>query len=133
MGGGTMRLGSRRTAIKETRLDGTESMAFRIYGGRQVISERYRNRYEVNTACVPALEAAGMQFTGQDDRGQRMEICELTGHPYFLACQYRPEFQSRPVQPSPPFLGFVLASARNLDKRLEEDGGVLQVGSNFDR
>mmetsp|Transcript_29961 Transcript_29961/g.67998 ORF Transcript_29961/g.67998 Transcript_29961/m.67998 type:complete len:622 (-) Transcript_29961:18-1883(-) len=128
--GGTMRLGSRATIIKDT-----DSLAHKIYGGRNVIYERHRHRYEVNAACVPALESRGMRFTGQDDRGQRMEICEMrtADHPFYFACQFHPEFQSRPAQPSPPFLGLVLAAARRLDRRLEQDGGVLRSGSGFER
>jgi len=70
--GGTMRLGSRCTIIKSQ-----NSLAARIYGGQPVIYERHRHRYEVNTAYVQGLENQGMLFSGQDERGQRMEIIEL--------------------------------------------------------
>ncbi|CAE8638494.1 unnamed protein product, partial [Polarella glacialis] len=90
--GGTMRLGSRATIIREP-----DSLCCRLYGGKPVIYERHRHRYEVKASCVPAFEARGLMFSGQDDRGQRMELCELTGHPYFVACQFHPEFQSRPA------------------------------------
>mmetsp|Transcript_127576 Transcript_127576/g.397293 ORF Transcript_127576/g.397293 Transcript_127576/m.397293 type:complete len:626 (+) Transcript_127576:73-1950(+) len=125
--GGTMRLGSRATIIRDP-----ESLACRLYGGRPVIYERHRHRYEVSAACVPALEQRGMHFAGQDDRGQRMELCELRGHPFFLACQFHPEFTSRPAKPGPLFLGLVLAAAGRLEKRLEADGGRLRPGAGFE-
>jgi len=132
--GGTMRLGSRATVIKDA-----DSLAHRIYGGQQIIHERHRSRYEVNTACVPYLESKGLRFTGQDDRGQRNEILELRGHPFFMACQFYPEFQSRPARPAPPYLALVLAASKStsggsmLERRLEEDGGLLRSGSGFER
>eukprot|EP00927_Polykrikos_kofoidii_P077269 TRINITY_DN74227_c0_g1_i1.p1 TRINITY_DN74227_c0_g1~~TRINITY_DN74227_c0_g1_i1.p1 ORF type:complete len:664 (+),score=109.76 TRINITY_DN74227_c0_g1_i1:75-1994(+) len=126
--GGTMRLGSRATIIK----DGT-SLSSKLYGGKPVIYERHRHRYEVNGSCVPALEEKGLIFSGQDDRGQRMEILEIRDHPFFFACQYHPEFKSRPSRPSPPFLGFVLASAGRLKDRFKDDGGCLRVGAGFER
>jgi CTP synthase len=79
------------------------------------------------------LEQKGLKFTGQDERGQRMEIIEIEGHPFFLAVQFHPEFKSRPMVPSPPFLGFVLAAAGKLKERLDADAGALKVGSGWDR
>merc|ERR550532_3498210 len=74
-----------------------------------------------------------MRFAGQDDRGQRMELCELRGHPFYVACQFHPEFQSRPARPAPLFLGLVLAAKGLLSKRLESDGGRLRVGAGFEQ
>mmetsp|Transcript_1564 Transcript_1564/g.3063 ORF Transcript_1564/g.3063 Transcript_1564/m.3063 type:complete len:619 (+) Transcript_1564:66-1922(+) len=125
--GGTMRLGSRATIIQDT-----DSLACKLYGGRPVIYERHRHRYEVNSACTGAMEAKGLAFVGQDDRRQRMELVELKDHPFFLACQFHPEFQSRPSQPGPLFLGLVLAAKGRLEKRLVADGGCLRVGSGFE-
>jgi len=62
-----------------------------------------------------------------------MEMCEIPEHPFFFACQYHPEYQSRPARPSPPFLGLLLAAAGNFQERLEADGGVLRVGAGFYR
>lgn len=126
--GGTMRLGSRATLIKDA-----DSLAHKIYGGRSVIYERHRRRYEVNAQCIPAMESKGLCFSGQDERGQRMEICEVRGHPYFFCTQFHPEFQSRPAVPSPPILGLVLAASRRLEQRLQDDGGLLRPGSGFER
>ena len=58
------------------------------------------------------MEAKGLEFVGRDTTGERMEVLELKDHPYFLACQYHPEFKSRPLKPSPLFYGLVCASAR---------------------
>merc|ERR1719323_1576218 len=125
--GGTMRLGSRATIIRDP-----ESLACRLYGGRPVIYERHRHRYEVRASCVPAMERRGLHFAGQDGRGQRMELCELRGHPFFVACQFHPEFTSRPARPSPLFLGLLLAAKGRLEKRLDADGGHLRVGAGFE-
>ena len=67
------------------------------------------NRFEVNTKYVAEFEAAGMKFVGHDSENTRMEIMELSGHPYYVAVQYHPEYISRPLSPSPPFLGLILA------------------------
>lgn len=126
--GGTLRVGARTTLIKDT-----DSLACKLYGGRTSIRERHRRRYEVNPQCVPALESKGLKFTGQDDKGQRMEICELPNHPFYFCTQYHPEFKTRPARPAPPFSGFVLAAAKRLERRLQADGLVLRVGSGFER
>ena len=105
--GGTMRLGSRQTNLQTEDCD-----AFRLYGGKMEILERHRHRYEVNPDMVEELEGAGMRFVGKDTEGERMEIIELEGHPYFFATQYHPEFQSRPHRPSPPFVGLIEAALK---------------------
>jgi len=105
--GGTMRLGSRETILKEG------SIARKVYGIDKVL-ERHRHRYEVNPGLVPDLEAAGLQFVGRntDGNGERMEVIELDieKHPYFVAAQFHPEFTSRPEKPNPLFLGLLNAS-----------------------
>lgn len=68
------------------------------------IDERHRHRYEVNPTLVGQLESEGLRFVGKDDTGQRMEVVELNGHPFFVAAQFHPEFKSRPGRPSPLFL-----------------------------
>ena len=109
--GGTMRLGSRQTIFRE--YEGHQSIAAAIYENAEGVYERHRHRYEVNPDYVPQLEEAGLMFTGVDDKGQRMEIIELSreDHPFYLACQFHPEFKTRPQSPSPPFAAFVLAAA----------------------
>jgi CTP synthase len=122
--GGTMRLGNRVTIIKDPK-----SLAFKLYGGKPVVYERHRHRYEVNTQFVPAMESKGLHFSGHDDRGQRMEILEYNQNRFFVAAQFHPEFTSRPLMPNPLFLGFVLATAKKLDERIEHDGGQLVPGA----
>jgi CTP synthase len=106
--GGTMRLGSRCTKVKK----GT--MAFELYSKHEEIYERHRHRYEVNPELISAIEEKGLIFSGKDIREARMEIIELPAdqHPFYFATQFHPEFQSRPMSPSPPFMGLLQASSR---------------------
>jgi CTP synthase len=107
--GGTMRLGVRRSRLSE------KTLAMQIYDGQPTIMERHRHRYEVNPEYVQQLTEKGLVFSGVDDDEKiRMECVELkteADHPFFFGCQYHPEFLSRPLHPSPPFLAFVQASA----------------------
>ncbi|MCQ8894694.1 MAG: CTP synthase [Methanolinea sp.] len=103
--GGTMRLGDAQVTLRE----GT--LAIGLYGKRE-ITERHRHRYEVNPRYIPDIESAGLVFSGTCNN--RMEICEVPDHPFFLATQFHPEFRSRPTRPSPPFLGFVKACAEKI-------------------
>lgn len=114
--GGTMRLGSRDTVLHEDAWTarGEASLASLVYGGARAVPERHRHRYEVNPAVVPDLEKAGLRFVGKDDSGERMEIVELprSVHPYYMGCQFHPEFKSRPMKPSPLFLGLLRAASK---------------------
>ena len=107
--GGTMRLGKRRTVLQP------DCLSAQLYGDTEV-DERHRHRYEVNIDKVPELEAKGLKFVGRDTTGERMEVIELEGHPYYVGCQYHPEFLSRPGRASPPFLGLLLAASGQLDE-----------------
>ena len=78
------------------------------------IEERHRHRYEVNPEMVDQFEAAGMKFVGHDSEHKRMEIMELDNHPFYVAVQYHPEYISRPMRPSPPYLGLILAATGKL-------------------
>lgn len=80
------------------------------------ILERHRHRYEVNPEWVEKLAAAGLNFVGKDDKGERMEIVELKNHPYFVGVQFHPEYLSRVLEPSKPYLGLVAASVGRLDE-----------------
>jgi len=111
--GGTMRLGKRQTVFKTA-----DSVLRQMYGNTDTIEERHRHRYEVNPKYVPEFEAAGMKFVGHDVDNVRMEIMELDNHPYYVAVQYHPEYISRPLAPSPPYLGLVLASVGKLQSFL---------------
>lgn len=77
----------------------------------EYVDERHRHRYEVNPTMVQQLEARGLRFVGKDETGQRMEIVELKGHPFFVASQFHPEFKSRPGKATPLFLGLILAAS----------------------
>ncbi len=103
--GGTMRLGAYACNLREG------SFAAKAYGSLE-ISERHRHRYEFNQSEFRApLEAKGLAFTGLSPDGTFVEIVELPDHPYFLACQFHPEFKSKPLAPHPLFTAFVKASA----------------------
>jgi len=102
--GGTMRLGAYPCVLK------AGSQAQKAYGSLE-ISERHRHRYEFNQAEFrPVLESKGLAFTGTSPDGTFVEIVEILDHPYFLACQFHPEFKSRPLHPHPLFTAFVKAS-----------------------
>ncbi|KAG1714820.1 CTP synthase 1-B [Nymphon striatum] len=119
--GGTMRLGKRTTLFQ------TENSILRLlYGGVGAIQERHRHRYEVNPEYVPEFEAKGMKFCGRDEEGKRMEIMELEGHPYYVGVQFHPEYISRPMKPSPPYLGLILASSGKLDDYIAQDCRLSQ-------
>ena len=95
-------------------------MAEKLYGSPKEVHERHRHRYEVNPQYVAQLEEAGLKFVGVDEEGKRMEIVELESHPYYVGMQYHPEYLSRPLKPSPPFMGLILASVNKLKSYLNK-------------
>jgi len=109
--GGTMRLGSWPCRLAEN------SFAYRAYGARE-IHERHRHRYEFNREYEDRLKAAGLRITGETPDGTYVEICELADHPWFLGCQFHPEFKSKPMEPHPLFKAFIGASYENRRRRL---------------
>jgi CTP synthase len=112
--GATMRLG----AYPCTLVAG--SLAEQIYGTRE-ISERHRHRYEVNNEYRERLEAAGLVLSGLSPDRHLVEMVELPGHPYFVGCQFHPEFKSRPHAPHPLFSRFVKAAVARRDARVQKD------------
>lgn len=110
--GGNMRLGLRPTHFQP---DSEWSRLRKLYEGAAHINERHRHRYEVNPAYIDQLSKAGLNFIGKDDKGERMEIVELKDHPFFVGVQFHPEYLSRVLRPSPPYLGFMAASAGMLE------------------
>ncbi|EAL67085.1 CTP synthase [Dictyostelium discoideum AX4] len=112
--GGTMRLGSRDTIF--TDVDNKISKLYNVDKVGQAVEERHRHRYEVNPEVVDEIHAKGLHFVGKDTTGVRMEIVELKDHDYYVACQFHPEFKSRPQRPSPPFIGLLNASLERLKK-----------------
>jgi CTP synthase len=101
--GGTMRLGAWPCKLTPG------SFAHKAYGTLE-ISERHRHRYEFNREYEPVLTGAGLQITGATPDGTYVEIVEIPDHPYFLGCQFHPEFKSKPLEPHPLFRAFMGAS-----------------------
>uniref|UniRef100_A0A452HDU3 CTP synthase (glutamine hydrolyzing) n=1 Tax=Gopherus agassizii TaxID=38772 RepID=A0A452HDU3_9SAUR len=124
--GGTMRLGKRRTVFKTE-----DSVLRKLYGDEDFVEERHRHRYEVNPELTGCFEEKGLKFVGRDTEGSRMEIIELENHPYFVGVQFHPEFSSRPMKPSPPYLGLLLAATGTLSAYLQR-GCKLSPRSNFE-
>lgn len=112
--GGTMRLGLRPTFWQPD----TEWSKLRgLYGlQNSSINERHRHRYEVNPVYIDQLQSKGLTFIGKDDTGVRMEVIELKDHPWFVGVQFHPEYISRVLHPSKPYLGFIAASAGMLEE-----------------
>ncbi|XP_030359862.1 CTP synthase 1 isoform X1 [Strigops habroptila] len=141
--GGTMRLGKRRTLFHTK-----NSIMRKLYGDHDFLEERHRHRFEVkmlleilsfsvssrhersraffllvfqvNPELKKCFEEQGLKFVGQDEEGERMEVIELEEHPFFVGVQYHPEFLSRPIKPSPPYFGLLLASAGRLTHYLQK-------------
>ena len=109
--GASMRLGAYPCKLK----NGT--LARKSYN-QETISERHRHRYEFNNDYRERFEAAGMVLSGQSPDGLLIEMIELKDHPWFVACQFHPEFKSRPVAPHPLFRDFVGASLKNNSSKL---------------
>jgi CTP synthase len=84
------------------------SKAAQLYGAF-IVNERHRHRYEFNNAYRAAFEEAGFMFTGTSADGKLVELVELKDHPFFIASQFHPEFQSKPNAPHPLFKGFIAA------------------------
>jgi CTP synthase len=102
--GATMRLGA-----YPCRLVKKDSFAFKAYQSEK-ISERHRHRYEFNNDFRKPLDDKGLVFTGTSPKGDLVEIVEIKDHPWFLGCQFHPEFKSRPMAPHPLFRDFIKAS-----------------------
>lgn len=101
--GGTLRLGSYPCRIEE------KTMMKSIYGQQEVIEERHRHRYEVNINFKEKMEEKGLIFSAFSEDGKSVKAVELQDHPWFVACQFHPEFKSRPTKAHPLFEGFIKA------------------------
>jgi CTP synthase len=115
--GGTMRLGAWPCVLEPG------SLAAKAYGTTE-ISERHRHRYEFNREYEAILTGAGLRLTGTTPDATYVEIVEIPGHPFFLGCQFHPEFKSKPLEPHPLFRDFVAASYRN---RISQDKASAAV------
>jgi len=107
--GGTMRLGIYPCKVEA----GTKTRE--VYG-EDLIYERHRHRYEVNNVLLPQIEKAGLKVTGLSADKKLVEIIEVPNHPWFVACQFHPEFTSTPRDGHPLFEGFVKAAKENQKK-----------------
>ena len=108
--GGTMRLGGQQCRLAPG------SLARQVYG-QDVVSERHRHRYEFNNHYLASLESAGLKFCGTSLDGKLVEAIEIPGHPWFLACQFHPEFTSTPRRGHPLFIGFIQAAREHAQRR----------------
>jgi CTP synthase len=113
--GGTMRLG-----LYPCRLE-PNSLAMRAYG-KKLIAERHRHRYEFNNTYLETLARAGLIASGVSPDGELVEIVELKNHPWFLGCQFHPEFRSKPMDPHPLFRDFIRASLARGGRKKEKKG-----------
>jgi CTP synthase len=120
--GGTMRLGAWTARVKPG------SFAHQAYGSLE-ISERHRHRYEFNREYEETLVANGLQLTGVTPDGTYVEIVELRDHPWFLGCQFHPEFKSRPLEPHPLFVAFIGAAHEYRIRRLKSRSASTQTES----
>jgi CTP synthase len=123
--GGTMRLGKYPCRLTPG------SKAWQMYGSDEVW-ERHRHRYEVNPEYVPLFEEKGLRVSGKSPDRIFVEVVELPDHPWFLACQFHPEFKSRPYDPHPIFKSFIAAAVEYHRKRTADDEeaaaeGVIEV------
>jgi CTP synthase len=105
--GGTMRLGAYTCVLDPM------SKAYAFYKTKQ-ISERHRHRFELNPSYIEQLIQGGLSLSGKSPDKSLVEIVELSDHPFFIACQFHPEFKSRPYKPHPLFKSFI---AESLDKK----------------
>jgi CTP synthase len=111
--GGTMRLGAYPCRLKEG------SLARRIYGVPE-ISERHRHRYEVNQKYLQTLSEHGLVISGLSPDGKFVEMVELPDHPWFLGCQFHPEYKSKPTEPHPLFVSYIAAALAEQKRRGEK-------------
>jgi CTP synthase len=104
--GGTMRLGSYPCVL------GEGSVAAKVYGKKK-ITERHRHRYEFNNAYRDVIQERGMRLSGVSPDGTLVEVVEIAEHPWFVGCQFHPEFKSRPLECHPLFRGFIRAALQH--------------------
>jgi CTP synthase len=110
--GGTMRVGAYPCRLQEA------TLARRIYGNSAEISERHRHRYEVNQKYLPTLKEHGLVISGLSPDGKFVEMIELPDHPWYLGCQFHPEYKSKPTEPHPLFVSYIAAALQYQKERL---------------
>lgn len=107
--GGTMRLGGQACQLKP------QTLARRLYG-KDIITERHRHRYEINNNWIGELEKRGLIVSGRSIDNRLIEMIELSDHPWFLGCQFHPEFTSTPREGHPLFIGFIKAALKRKER-----------------
>ncbi len=120
--GGTMRRGSYPCVLQPA---SQAHQAYRAQGYDGTVSERHRHRYEFNNKYRDILSQHGLRYTGLSPDGHLVEIAELEDHPFMVGCQFHPEFQSRPTQPHPLFLGFLDAAVTQTRRSRELQAQAL--------
>ena len=123
--GGTMRLGSWPCIL------GENTLALEAYGKRE-IHERHRHRYEFNREFDEIIQEKGMRISGETPDRMYVEICEIPDHPWYLGCQFHPEFKSKPLEPHPLFASFMGAAyerrkSRTTEQRESEESQFLRT------
>jgi CTP synthase len=119
--GGTMRLGAWPCKIEP----GT--LAYQVYGQAE-ISERHRHRYEFNREYEDTMVAGGLRLSGSTPDGTYVEMIEIPSHPFFIGCQFHPEFKSKPLEPHPLFKAFIGASYENAQKKkVQKDTAEVEM------
>ena len=108
--GGTMRLGEQKALLK------SGSKVEKIYGS-SFVGERHRHRYEVNNELLSSIENGGLMMSATSEDEGLCEVVELEDHPWFLGCQFHPEFTSTPIKGHPLFNGFIAAAIENISKK----------------
>ncbi len=118
--GGTMRLGAWACRLE------SGSLAQKAYGQTE-ISERHRHRYEFNREYESILTAGGLRISGSTPDGTYVEIVEIPSHPFFVGCQFHPEFKSKPLEPHPLFAAFITASYENrMSRRQKRESSTVE-------
>ena len=121
--GGTMRLGAYPCVVEEgTRAADVYRATADSQDGRLLISERHRHRYEVKQKYLGALQDAGVVVSGRSPDGKFVEIVELPDHPWFLGCQFHPEYRSRPADPHPLFISYIRAAVEQRERTMAAVG-----------
>ena len=113
--GGTMRLGGQKCVLDKN------SITYECYGEREIV-ERHRHRYEFNNDYLETFAAAGLKLAGKSVDGMLVEVIEVPNHPWFVGCQFHPEFTSTPREGHPLFTGFILAAITRHKERLSNGG-----------
>ena len=122
--GGTMRLGAYPCRLAEG------SFAAQAYG-KSEISERHRHRYEFNREFEDVLTTNGMRLTGETPDGVYVEICEVPDHPWYLGCQFHPEFKSKPLEPHPLFTAFLEAALKHRELKSQSARETMETAREY--